>query len=363
MSYEDLPALTIDVSDGVATVTIDHPPLNLMDAVLLPSLRAFVARVRDDADVRVIVFESADPEFFVAHGDMAYLTDPDALPAATRAAIAAAPGSTVPEGLNILQAMSEEVRSLPQVTIGKLAGFARGAGNEFFMYLDMRFAAIGKSGQAQPVSLMGILPGGGGTVNMTRLAGRARALELILGAELVGAELAERYGLINRALPAAELDPFVDTLARRIAGLRPGTPDNRPLIGRTDLDGLLVATGHHRHGVLLAPATADAMARITKVLPKLPAAKRKLLLSAFLLRDPGGEAVVDSKGRPEPDPELRVQESIPLAIPAICAAPTAMSVDVLRRSMRMSPARNWTGRPHDSSVRSPTATANGWPST
>ncbi|WP_409202693.1 enoyl-CoA hydratase/isomerase family protein [Streptomyces rochei] len=152
---------------------------------------------------------------------MAYLTDPDALPAATRAAIAAAPGSTVPEDLNILQAMSEEVRSLPQVTIGKLAGFARGAGNEFFMYLDMRFAAIGKSGQGQPESLMGILPGGGGTVNMTRLAGRARALELILGAELVGAELAERYGLINRALPAAELDPFVDALARRIAGLRP----------------------------------------------------------------------------------------------------------------------------------------------
>ncbi|MCP3014845.1 enoyl-CoA hydratase/isomerase family protein [Nocardiopsis dassonvillei] len=220
MSYEDLPALTIDVLDGVATVRIDHPPLNLMDAVLLSSLRAFVARVRDDADVRVIVFESADPEFFVAHGDMAYLTDPDALPAATRAAVAAAPGSTVPEGLNILQAMSEEVRSLPQVTIGKLAGFARGAGNEFFMYLDMRFAAIGKSGQGQPESLMGILPGGGGTVNMTRLAGRARALELILGAELVGAELAERYGLINRALPAAELDPFVDTLARRIAGLR-----------------------------------------------------------------------------------------------------------------------------------------------
>jgi enoyl-CoA hydratase/carnithine racemase len=192
-----------------------------MDAVLLPSLRAFVARVRDDADVRVIVFESADPEFFVAHGDMAYLTDPDALPTATRAAIAAAPDSAIPEGLNILQAMSEEVRSLPQVTIGKLAGFARGAGNEFFMYLDMRFAAIGKSGQGQPESLMGILPGGGGTVNMTRLAGRARALELILGAELVGAELAERYGLINRALPAAELDAFVDTLARRIAGLRP----------------------------------------------------------------------------------------------------------------------------------------------
>ncbi|WP_411759568.1 enoyl-CoA hydratase/isomerase family protein [Streptomyces tunisiensis] len=221
MSYDDLSALTIDVTDGVATVTIDHPPLNLMDASLLPSLRAFIARVRDDADVRVIVFESADPEFFIAHGDMAYLTDPDALPEATRAAIAAAPDATIPEGMNILQALSDEVRSLPQITIGKLAGFARGAGNEFFMSLDMRFAAIGKSGQGQPEVLMGILPGGGGTVTMTRLAGRARALELILGAELVGAELAERYGLINRALPAGELDAFVGSLARRIAGLRP----------------------------------------------------------------------------------------------------------------------------------------------
>ncbi len=221
MSYDDLSALTIDVTDGVATVTIDHPPLNLMDAFLLPSLRAFIARVGDDADVRVIVFESADPEFFIAHGDMAYLTDPDALPEATRAAIAAAPDATIPEGMNILQALSDEVRSLPQVTIGKLAGFARGAGNEFFMSLDMRFAAIGKSGQGQPEVLMGILPGGGGTVTMTRLAGRARALELILGAELVGAELAERYGLINRAVPAGELDAFVGSLARRIAGLRP----------------------------------------------------------------------------------------------------------------------------------------------
>lgn len=221
MSYNGLPGLTITVSDGVATVAIDHPPLNLMDGILLPSLRGFINRVRDDASVRTIVFESADPEFFSAHGDMHYLTDPDALPAATRSAIAAAPDAQIPHGINILQAMSEEVRNLPQVTIGKLAGFARGAGNEFLMYLDMRFAAIGKSGQGQSEALMGILPGGGGTVNMTRLAGRARALELILGGELVGAELAERYGLVNRALPADELDTFVDTLARRIAGLRP----------------------------------------------------------------------------------------------------------------------------------------------
>lgn len=221
MTYDDLPGLSITLDDGVATVTLDHPPMNLMDAVLLSSLRGFVDRVRGDADVRVIVFDSADPEFFSAHGDMHYLTDPDALPAATRAAIAAAPSASIPQGLNILQAMSEETRTLPQVTIGKLAGFARGAGNEFLLSLDMRFAAIGKSGQSHTEALMGILPGGGGTVNTTRLAGRARALEILLGGDLIDAELAERYGLVNRALPADEIDAYVDTLARRIAGLRP----------------------------------------------------------------------------------------------------------------------------------------------
>jgi enoyl-CoA hydratase/carnithine racemase len=221
MSYDDLAGLRISVDDGVATVTLDHPPLNLMDGVLMPSLRGFVDRVRHDTDVRVVVFDSADPEFFSAHGDMAYLTDPEALPAATAAAIAAAPDAPVPDGVNILQAVSDEVRSLPQVTIGKIAGLARGAGNEFLMYLDMRFAAIGRSGQAQPEAVMKILPGGGGTVGATRLLGRERALEMILGGELVGAELAERYGLVNRALPADEIDAFVDRLARRIARLRP----------------------------------------------------------------------------------------------------------------------------------------------
>ena len=223
MTYDNLPGLRVSIDAGVATVTLDHPPLNLMDGVLLPSLRGFIYRVHDDTDVRVVIFESADPDFFSAHGDMAYLTDPDALPAATAAAIAMAPGWDVPKEMNILQTMSEEIRRLPQVTIGKVAGLARGAGNEFLMYLDMRFAAIGKSGQAQPESQMGILPGGGGTVNMTRLLGRARALELILGAELVGAELAEKYGLVNRALPVDEIDAHVDALARRIAKLRPET--------------------------------------------------------------------------------------------------------------------------------------------
>jgi enoyl-CoA hydratase/carnithine racemase len=159
------------------------------------------------------VFESADPEFFIAHGDMHFITEPESF--------AAVADASIPASTNVMQTVHEEIRSLPQVTIAKLAGLARGGGNELIMALDMRFAAIGKSGQAQPETLMGIIPGGGGTQYMTNLVGRARALELILGGELADAQLAERYGLINRALPAEELDSFVNTLATRIATLSP----------------------------------------------------------------------------------------------------------------------------------------------
>jgi len=220
MTY-NLPALHITVADGVATVTLDNPPLNLSDGTLLPSLRRFVAQVRDDTDVRVIVFDSADPDFFIAHGDMRFVTDPEVMAAAGAATLAADPDAEFPPGLNLMQVVHEEVRALPQVTIAKLTGLARGGGNEFLMALDMRFAAIGTAGQAQPEVLLGIMAGGGGTQYMTSLIGRARTLELLLGAQLVDAELAERYGLVNRALPADEIDGFVTSLARRIGALAP----------------------------------------------------------------------------------------------------------------------------------------------
>jgi enoyl-CoA hydratase/carnithine racemase len=210
MTYTDWSAISVGIEQGVATVTIDNPPLNLLDGKLIGDLRRFASQVRNDDAVRVIVFQSADPEFFIAHGDMHFLTEPER-----------AFTDDLPPGTNVVQALNEEIRSLPQITIGKIAGLARGGGNEFLMALDMRFAAIGKSGQAQPETLMGIYPGGGGTQYMTSLIGRPRALELILGGELADAELAERYGLVNRAVPADELDGFVTTLARRIAALGP----------------------------------------------------------------------------------------------------------------------------------------------
>jgi len=124
--------------------------------------------------------------------------------------------------LNPLQQLNERLRALPQVTIAKLRGHARAGGIELAMAADMRFAAADRTWLSQPESLMGIFPGGGGTQYLNRLVGRARALEIVLGAELFETSLAERYGWINRAVPDEHLDAFVDSLARRIAVLPAG---------------------------------------------------------------------------------------------------------------------------------------------
>ena len=111
----------------------------------------------------------------------------------------------------------ERWRTLPQVTIAQLEGRARGGGSEFALSLDLRFGAVGRAILGQPEVAVGILPGGSGTQRLPRLMGRGRALEAVLGCDDFDAELAERYGWINRALPPAEIGPFVDRLARRIA--------------------------------------------------------------------------------------------------------------------------------------------------
>ncbi|MFC8452230.1 enoyl-CoA hydratase/isomerase family protein [Kitasatospora sp. NPDC057223] len=208
MPYDGYRTLTVRVDDGVALVTIDHPPVNLADQEVAADLDRFSTAVRTDEDVRVIVLESADPDFFLAHGDMSLALDPGLQELLAQA------GTDTP---NPGQALHERFRTLPQVTIGKLAGRARGGGAEFLLALDMRFAATGRAWLGLPEVSLGMIPGGGGTQYLPRLTGRARALEIILGSDGFDAELAERYGWVNRALPAAELDGFVERLARRIA--------------------------------------------------------------------------------------------------------------------------------------------------
>jgi enoyl-CoA hydratase/carnithine racemase len=201
--------LHVDVDQGVAFVTLDHPPVNLFDAVLIGSLWNLAGALADDDAVRAVVVRSADPEFFIAHADLGLI---QALPRDRRER---------PDNLEFIHVFMERWRTLPQVTIAQLEGRARGGGSEFVLSLDLRFGATGRAILCQPEVAVGILPGGSGTQRLPRLMGRGRALEAVLGCEDFDAELAERYGWINRALPPAEIAPFVERLARRIAAFPP----------------------------------------------------------------------------------------------------------------------------------------------
>ena len=206
MTREDYGVLRVAIDRGVAFATIDAPPLNLLGPALLGALDAFGRDVAADERVRVVVLRSADPDFFIAHGDVELI-----------ARLPEGPPRHEPE-LNFVHQVVDRLRTLPKATIAQLEGMARGGGSEIALACDMRFAARGRAILGQPELGLGILPGAGGTVRLARLVGRARAAEIILGAEDFTAEEAERYGWVNRALPQDELGPFVSRLALRIAG-------------------------------------------------------------------------------------------------------------------------------------------------
>ncbi len=213
MTPQSYKTLRVAHNAGVARVTLDAPPVNVLGVTLMTELRNLLTALRDDASIRVIVFDSANPEYFIAHVDMTLSGQTAGLPELAASA---------PEGVNLFQALGELLRHQPQVTIVKLAGLARGGGAEFVAAADLAFAAIGRAGIGQVEALMGIVPGGGGTQYLAHRIGRNRALEVVLGADLYDAETAERYGWVNRALPADELDGFVERLAGNIAALPDG---------------------------------------------------------------------------------------------------------------------------------------------
>jgi enoyl-CoA hydratase/carnithine racemase len=199
--------LRVSGDGGVVIVTIDHPPLNLLDGPLTADLTALGRALRDDAEAKVAVFRSADPDFFIAHADLGTIDrlrqDPPP------------PG----EGLLGFHRFIERWRTHRVITIAEIDGIARGGGSELALSFDMRFASRGRARFAQPEVALGIIPGGGATQRLAHLAGRSRALEIVLGGDDFDAATAERYGWINRALPDAELRPFVDALARRVASM------------------------------------------------------------------------------------------------------------------------------------------------
>lgn len=205
MAYDGYNCLKIRLDQGVLFVTIDNPPINLLDLPLMQDLGRLGIEAESDEDVRVLVFDSADPDFFIAHADVNLIL---------RMPTEAPPKPTV---LGPFHTMVDRFRTMPKATIAKIEGRARGGGSEFALSLDMRFGAIGRAVLSQPEVALGIIPGGSGTQRLPRLIGRSRALEVVLGCNDFPAELAERYGYINRALPPEEIGPFVEDLAYRIA--------------------------------------------------------------------------------------------------------------------------------------------------
>ena len=204
MPYSDYTCFQLRIDSGVAFASIDHPPINLLDDVLSAEFDRLGRELEDDDAVRVVVLQSALPDFFIAHSGLGR--------------VGAAPKTASPtRSFRLTQMIGERFRNMPKVTIAKVEGRARGGGNEIALAADMCFAAIGKAIFGQPEVAVGLVPGGGSTQRLPRLVGRGRALEMLAGCDDFPAELAERYGYINRALPADELTPFVERLAYRIA--------------------------------------------------------------------------------------------------------------------------------------------------
>jgi enoyl-CoA hydratase/carnithine racemase len=186
-------------------VTIDHPPLNIFGPDTIPQLDEAIAAIEADKDVKVVVFDSAVEGFFLTHYD--FLARPEET---TRFP----PG---PTGLHPLPDMLVRLSRAPVVSIASIRGRATGVGSELALACDMRFASREKAILSHFEVGAGVVPGGGPMARLPRLMGRGRALEVLLGADDIPGDLAERYGYVNRSLPDSDLDAFVESLASRIA--------------------------------------------------------------------------------------------------------------------------------------------------
>ena len=206
MVYEGFSTFKADTDNGVLSVTFDYGSVNVQGLPMLADLNMLAQKLEADSSVKVVVFQSAHPEIFVCHADTNFLKDMSDK-AVSRDEVK----------LLDLQIVLERISKLPQATIAKIEGFARGGGHEFALACDMRFAAYGKARFMQMEVGMGILPCGGGASRMARQVGLGRALEIVLGAKDWDAEQAEAWGTVNRALSPEEIGPFVDSLAKRIA--------------------------------------------------------------------------------------------------------------------------------------------------
>ena len=202
MAFE---TLTVRVEGGVLFADIAAPPMNLLGPELVRDLVSLIKQAEADDAFKVLVFTSADPDYFISHVDVTRIKE-------YREEAAKLTGEPS------IALLFRHLSASRLVTIAQIEGRVRGAGSEFVLACDMRFAARESAIFGQPEPGLGVIPGGGGVQHLARLMGRARALEVMLSADDYDAELAERYGWINRALPAKALGDFVRSLAHRIAG-------------------------------------------------------------------------------------------------------------------------------------------------
>ena len=186
-------------------VTFDNPPLNLMGPPFVLQFKEIVSAIETDEQVKVVVFDSAVEGFFLNHSDfLAKLEDLTGIP----------PG---PTGLQAWPDILVRLTRAPVVSIALIRGRATGNGSEIALACDMSFASREKAILSQWEVGVGLVAGGGPMARLPRLMGRARALEVLLSSDDIRGDLAESYGYVNRSLPDAELDQFVDKLANRIA--------------------------------------------------------------------------------------------------------------------------------------------------
>ncbi|MFG3261947.1 MULTISPECIES: enoyl-CoA hydratase/isomerase family protein [Streptomyces] len=228
-------------SPQIAKITFANPPVNLITGETVLRLIEIVTELATDPDIQVVLFDSATPDFFYNHFDLAAAADfpapedPDAVPAWT----------------NLVLALSKA----PYITIAAIRGRTRGGGNELALALDLRYASSEKAIFGQPEVGSGLLPGGGGTERLPRAIGRDRALEAILTSDDYDADTAERWGWVTRALPDNELDAFVGTVAARLASFdRTSLVSAKAQINRASLPpdaDLVAAYGEFAHSLTL----------------------------------------------------------------------------------------------------------------
>jgi enoyl-CoA hydratase/carnithine racemase len=250
---------------GVATVTIDHPPINLMTVEVLIELHTASQELAADEAARVVVLRSANPEWFVAHFDVEAIQQfPLDEPAQTE--------------LNLFGQMCEAFRTMPKPTIALIDGRVGGGGSELALSCDMRFVTPDTI-LSQPEVALGIIPGGGGTVRLPRLIGRSRALEVVLGCDDIDAATAERWGWVNRILEPSEIDAFVDRLAGRMASFPPhaiAAAKASVLRAETGVEPDVIAESTAFDATLGGPETQDRMQRFLDAGGQTPHGERRL---------------------------------------------------------------------------------------